>query len=122
MHFSIRRGRRINLPALMAQKRWPDNAVISGRRTASYAAGFGAIPASSRPFALTLGAYQGSPPAQLDPALLVIPIVETEPSVTRALLIERVLQDGFALRDVIRLPEILLSWRVLIHFLLPVWR
>jgi hypothetical protein len=31
MHFSIRRGRGINLAALMAQKRWRDNAVISGR-------------------------------------------------------------------------------------------
>jgi hypothetical protein len=38
MHFSIRRGLQNQIAALMAQKSWPDNAVISGRRTAPYAA------------------------------------------------------------------------------------
>jgi hypothetical protein len=44
MHFSIRRGRRIKSPALMAQKSWRDNAVISGRRATLNAAGSGEVP------------------------------------------------------------------------------
>jgi len=44
MHFSIRRGRRIKIAALMAQKRWPDNAVISRRRAVPHAADFATNP------------------------------------------------------------------------------
>jgi hypothetical protein len=40
-----------HIAALMAQKNWPDNAVISGRRTASYAAGSGANPHKFQAFA-----------------------------------------------------------------------
>ena len=78
----------------MAQKCWPDNAVISGRRTAPYAADSGVNAHKFQALARDpLAHNRGSPPPQPDPALLVIPTGGTEPAVTRALLIEWVIAD-----------------------------
>jgi hypothetical protein len=99
MHFSIRRGRKNQFASIDGPETLARQCGDFGTPDRPQAAGSASIPQVPslcafnpwHPLAHPLALNAGLPPTQPDPALVVILVVGTEPSVTRALLIERVI-------------------------------